>query len=190
MQWRTAFSHPLFEVFFLVTFQRLLHRMWPLQIGCRFHLLSLSYWTNNQPPYVPLFHSCYIFLWSRVSVIPVFFHLLLFPWQHDDLWPYLPHLLYLPLKNLLLCCFFYPYFSARTLSSVSFFSCFLFSSQLYSTELTDFFLEALVCHLQDVDIKRDSHRFISFRQDIKNICLDFIFTFLLFSLILLSFKLN
>ena len=44
----------------------LLHIIQPLQICCQHHILSLSSFTNNQPPCGPFFHSCYILCWIKV----------------------------------------------------------------------------------------------------------------------------
>ena len=40
--------------------------MWLPQRGFRYHIISLYYWNNNQPPHGPCFHSCFNIRWSGV----------------------------------------------------------------------------------------------------------------------------
>ena len=47
---------------------RLLYRIWTLQICCQHCLLSLSSYTNNQPPCGPFSRSSCILFWIKVSV--------------------------------------------------------------------------------------------------------------------------
>ena len=47
-------------------FPRLFHIMWPPQKGFLRYIFYLSSSTNNQPPYLPLFHSCDIIHWNGV----------------------------------------------------------------------------------------------------------------------------
>ena len=71
-----------------------------------------------------LLHS--LLKWGFPSFL-FLFPLLSFPQIYEALQPYLAQLLHFPSKNFpLLYCFFYPYFNARTFSSGSDFSWFLF----------------------------------------------------------------
>ena len=125
-------------------FTRLVYRMCPVQRVCRRHLLSSSSWTNNQPPYI-IFSKVVTFSAEvGFSVIIIFLFPLFSPLhKYDALLSYLPLLLHVPLKNLLLCCFLSPVFSARTFYSGSCFSCFLFLPNYFFQNQLISFLRSL-----------------------------------------------
>ena len=138
------------------------HKMCILKRSCLLRLPSLSYSTNNQPLCGPFPHSCYILCWNGVSLYSCFispyfcFLLNQMPCDHTfHICCMCPWITFPCVDFFLQILFIEPY-----LLGFIFLVC-CFHPTMFK-ELTSFLLEVLVCYLLDVDISRDSHRFIFF----------------------------